>query len=583
MKKYVGLSFILVLGFSFLIGAFPVRADEYTEAGSWRSTGAEREIFYNVSESGDDVYLRVGSGFSSTSTAQPLRHSTYDIIGALVFDIPDRVYNATHRESPSLAWLEVYSGDTTMLPTGRMTFYQINASVIGPYTNYTELYEAPYPYHVGNVPMLEFGRGSEPLGWEGWRGASLRSLENAVNRINNPFYASMDNNSLGLKYLTSAGPHQHFLTYDDNASRAPRIGVVWEMQEWLNVTAPGGYTGDDYERDYRGFHLWGSTADAWFNFSTFTITGSDSGVISGLNDTYFHVNQLKGHHQIWMQRDFEDDGTGLVNRRFGIRFTDLQAGGGPSYNWYGMWGLSDTSNTWVYGWGEGYTFAGRTFDDNPKWIMGNAWDIENGVLGDNGNWFYSLNFTDSRTPFTLWFDIYLNMNTASYQSDVYNDFDMTDLNHTYTKVFDDAPPVYSLGAFPYETLVNGWQNLVSQMGYTGDYLSGPNVESFIATDDNGTLLSDIYPDTIDPGYDDIDDLKADIDRLFKGLDPSYDALPNLGSTIMLLMGVLGVIAIPGGFIVMGMSIRSGNWEEGFYYLLVMFFVGLAFVTAWLFG
>jgi hypothetical protein len=122
--------------------------------------------------------------------------------------------------------------------------------------------------------------------------------------------------------------------------------------------------------------------------------------------------------------------------------------------------------------------------------------------------------------------------------------------------------------------VEGAQN----SGISGMHMGGfGEIDTVVVTDINGTIVPGITE------CETVECAEAKIDQLYAGLNPQVDALPNLGSNIMLIMGVLGAIAIPGSFIVMGMLVRSGNWMDGFYYLIVMFFVGLAFVTAWLFG
>ena len=106
-------------------------------------------------------------------------------------------------------------------------------------------------------------------------------------------------------------------------------------------------------------------------------------------------------------------------------------------------------------------------------------------------------------------------------------------------------------------------------------------EGYIATD-NGTLLCDLYS-IIDCEYTDLDELKDDIDRLLQGVDPTYDANEGLGNAVVLIMGIMGMIMIPASFMMLKYQISAGEWTQGFYYLLMMFFVGLGFVTVWLFG
>ena len=273
--------------------------------------------------------------------------------------------------------------------------------------------------------------------------------------------------AMGFIILGAEDEIRYFYDYLGDPARSAELTVRWGS----TFIPQGGIIppGATFINMTGGWQIWRD--NPWLNFSTFTVYGADAGAhISGLNDTYFHVDQIRSQHRVYIQRNFTDDGTGIYGVKFGIEFLDLQAAAG-GYDWYGLWGLSDTNASRIADWGEGYAFVGRTFDLADDAHRGTAWDVEAGAIGDSNNWFYSINHVDSNMPYTLWYDITLNMNGAYYNVSTYNDMEMTDLNGTINYAFTDLPPTYSPGAFPYETLVNSWDNLVSVHGYTGNYRS----------------------------------------------------------------------------------------------------------------
>jgi hypothetical protein len=564
--------------------------------GFWRDTGVTRTVYYYVTQSGGDAFLHIDhDSFSATSPIQPFQMTGYDITGGLIYNVSDRLWNSTHRENPSNAWFEFWSDDQTMLPSGSISFYQINASTINAFANYTHLRDLPTPWLVGTVPLVEFGRGSNPYGWEGWRDGSARFLESAVNKMNNPYYLSLDNDTLALKYHAIRGNLEYFATYDANASRAPRIGVEWEMWEWIEGSAPGGYS--NFQEMYEGFYLWweppvsenrtGEGADVNWNLLNQTqLTEIDSGnAITVNNETWTSINAMQAQQIDSLYNDTGGAGVNSFFVRFAINVSAVTNNLGAGSDQI-VTVASLSTATPVGGGGLG---QGNVGDWIGVYMYGNADDVrymlrlaERSGAGTvhapaHSGWF---NESDNER---LYCEFFFNSSVQDYiMFSVFSDPDYSTLISNRTYVLTVATPPFR---YPQIIASLDFGNSFLNTGEVYTYLEMPLDDDprYTASDENGTELWTQYPGTIDQNYTDLDDLKDDISRLLGGIDPTYDRLPGLGDTFMILMGMMGMIMIPASFLLMGHSIKEGDWVTGFYYLLMFFFVGLGFVTVWLFG
>lgn len=480
--------------------------------------GASESQTISITDTQDDGFVtEVGNRFWTTNLINVL-DPNMDIRAYLVFrDIKINYWEPLNNATLRVRTANPFAFD----PDSTFTIYGVKQKRFEGFGTGADVLSAPLTTASVNFNASEF------YGAQFW---DFNVTEIVAELISNPYWdgdgsASTDTgDNMGFVILGAEGFNtRHF--YDLSAGNGDEADLIigW------NQLPPPPFDDAEYVGEHRGYEIWNFTAvNPWLNFSTFTVTGANSAIVSGLNDTYFHVTQLRGSSEIWMQRSHDDDGTGIRWLKFGIEFQDLQASGG-GYDWYGIWGLSDTSNTWVDSWGEGYAFAGRTFDEVDDIHRGTAWDIEAGALGDSGVWFYSTEFLDSSMPYTLWFNITLNMNGAFYNVSTFNDMEMIDLNCTYNYAFDDLPPTYSPGAFPYETLVNGWNPLVATHGYTGNYRSGfielaPETEWFIIPP-NATLPPEPIGDCNGDGVIDEEDAECVIELL---LDDPED--PNPGGS-----------------------------------------------------
>jgi len=98
---------------------------------------------------------------------------------------------------------------------------------------------------------------------------------------------------------------------------------------------PGSY---DYEEEYRNHTIWYfETVGGWLNFSTFTLIGLDR--MTGENDTFFQLTNMYGDTQSYYRRNFTDDGSGIYNVKFGIKWEALPWSGATSYVYVNLWGF----------------------------------------------------------------------------------------------------------------------------------------------------------------------------------------------------------------------------------------------------
>ncbi len=235
---------------------------------------------------------------------------------------------------------------------------------------------------------------------------------------------------------------------------------------------------------------------AWLNFSTFTAYGAQSGKITGLNDTWFQVTNMYGDSDCYLRRDYEDhrDNTSeAVSVKFGIKWEALPWTGPDAYTFVNMWGVSDEIDE-SQRWTTGYSFEERTWTDKS---MGTGWAHDAGALKDSFTW--SPQYMEVGLPYTLYYDLRLDMDTGFMNASLYNDIDMTDLNVTYNTVIVPRP------GWPwvpeYEYLIAPSLPATTNTGFTGEFISRDDagIEGWWLVWGNGTIIGvfDTYDDAID--------------------------------------------------------------------------------------
>ena len=274
----------------------------------------------------------------------------------------------------------------------------------------------------------------------------------------------------------------------------------------------------EYVNTSGGWDIW--RVMEWLNFTEYTVWGAASGKVTNLNDTYFDLDTYQGGSALRVYKNWDDDGSGIVGRKWGIHYTAVSTAPPPASGRLGLVGWTDdfeyvsaAGSEWVNG-SIFYLFIENAAPDESR--MG-VYSIRNDVLIDQ-EWVGDLFLP--YVPYTHYYDYYLNMNTGAFTVDTYNDLAMTDLNTTYTDVL--APiATYFQGGYQYEYLIAGWHGGIPGPDPTtmsGAFLSSDQADFYIVDpttnetipvpdvdgdgdideDDARTLIGDVDPQPGDP-------------------------------------------------------------------------------------
>ena len=373
--------------------------------------------------------------------------------------------------------------------------------------------------------------------------------------VDRPGWSSGNDLSL-IMFSDSGTPRREFVSWD-GSWEDPWI-VVWfdeelteeeiidDIQSQVNETDPGSDPEDwDWEKNetYRGYDSYLATESGhYLNFSTFELIGTESAKITGLNDTYFLATNLYTHTDAYLRRnytDYRNNASSSVSVKFGIRVLALPWSGPGTYQWYGLWGVSDVHGRIEEDWNDGYIYAGRTWADSA---MGTAWAYDD-PLGDSVAWSPRLYSAGGGLPWTLWYHIRLQMQGMISNVTVWNDPEMTSLNNTFDDVFAPGPGNMN-DTLVYEYMIARWTSDPSATGITAEFLSfDEDLDTLIfIVYPNGTLVSpDPLPDGVDP-EDFIDDLLGGA----QPEDPQDDEYTVIGKfTWKLLVLAVGMIMLLG--------------------------------------
>lgn len=99
------------------------------------------------------------------------------------------------------------------------------------------------------------------------------------------------------------------------------------------------------------------------------------------------------------------------------------------------------------------------------------------------------------------------------------------------------------------------------------------LDIYYVVDINGTQIS--------PDFDTLEDAEDWIDNYLAHSGGGVGT--GFGDLIIALMGLAGFIMIPLSFIIFIQNMQSGDVENAFYMLMVLFFMGIAFIANWLWG
>ena len=219
----------------------------------------------------------------------------------------------------------------------------------------------------------------------------------------------------------------------------------------------------EYVNSSGGWDIWSEYP--WFNFSTFDVIGSKGAKITGRNDTFFQVTNMYALSDVYLRRDYgeyRNNDTQYIHVKFGLEWEGLPWTGPAAYEYVNMFGVS-TDHALAFQFAEGYTFSERTWTNRA---MGTAWSVD-GALRSSVTW--NPQWMETALPWTIYYDLYLNMDTGVFNVTLYNDIEMTDLNTTFNDVFT-LRPAYPF-TLQYEYLIAPTTAGTQQVGWTGKYYS----------------------------------------------------------------------------------------------------------------
>lgn len=567
-KTILTVSLITILMIAILITVDNIYGAD--PGGSWVYVST-RTAVYNITASTDDVWCEIEGLYSADSNQITVREPYYDTRFGFRFDISDSVWNSTHREfvDPGNAYLEVYSdfshfaGDLS----GLLSIYMINQSTVGTFQNYTDFVSRPNHYFLGTTQISNFGRVGAS-GFE-YRDFTSSMLHNGLNIMNE--YAFTDNDTLGMVFQTTKGQEVYFWSYDDDPTHPPRLVVQWDLFEWIDVEEPTGYSGSTFiEEPEEGIFIWsfnGSNA-GWINYDDYTLFN-----VSGGEDFTVSTNEITGYRiTVASTDDFRLQRANPSNQGFilmSVNITEVSDSNAGFDNTAHFFGHA-TANKNVFNIDndlhKGVFLGICTINNNTDSIFSFCINTHNAGVWNikRGN-----EYNITRYPRRYYLNITYDYPNQDFICRVYDSF-----------LFDNL--LENLNRTGYANIANAYGNEFAfnteSRGTHADYASFNTIVhsgiTFVVADENGTVI-DTFPN--------LEDARDFVDWYTSAANPTYDALPNLGNTIIAIMGIMGLIMIPGSFIMFGHCTRSGDWVQGFYYLLVMFFVGLGFVTVWLFG
>jgi len=570
IKRYSTVSILIsMIFFSFFINLIGIHAPD--PGGSWIYTSS-RTVTYSVNQSSDDAILTVGADFASAGLLIPLRLPTYDTRFGFRIHVDDAVNNATHRELvyPGNAYFEVWSDDSTFAGSlsGTLSIYMTNETEVLTFANYTDLMNRPNHYFVGTTQISEFGRvgSSDPE----WRDFTTNLLHNALNDMN--LFPWTDNNTIAFIFQTTQGDQVYFWTFDEG--HAPRLTVTWDLYEWMDFLEPDGYSGSTFIEEWQeGFFIWSfdGSAYGWINYTDYTLYnisgGEDFQIVSDSMITGYRVNA--GPTDDFRLRRATPSQIGSV--LLSVNITEVWDNQNGAVQWVGHLFGHANANKNVFDLDNELNRAVLLTVSTPNNATDNLWRyaIETHNVGV-WNLRYGQHYNASKGA-----RHYLNYTWNYPSKDVYvrvHD-SPTFSDSSLIEQFNRTDYVNILGTYSSEFAFNTNSRPADSDYFSFNTLTYPD-DVFIVADENGTVL-DTFPT--------LEDARDFVGWYESSANPAYDAIPNLGNTIIAIMGLMGLIMIPGSFIMFGHSVKGGDWIQGFYYLLMMFFVGLGFVTVWLFG
>jgi len=168
----------------------------------------------------------------------------------------------------------------------------------------------------------------------------------------------------------------------------------------------------------------------------------------------------------YMRRDYDtyrDDSEPVINVKFGMKIHNFHWS--VSNNYVTLWAVSENhavSDDYT----KGFAF---TMEVRDLFCYFRAWAVDAGLLKDS--LMYGPQIVSGELIETKYFDLTMNMETFAVTCNVYEDFDMTILNGTWTDTFTGGPAWAGGSWLTYEYVNARFIPAGPNTGYSGAHLS----------------------------------------------------------------------------------------------------------------
>jgi len=277
----------------------------------------------------------------------------------------------------------------------------------------------------------------------------------------------------------------------DNGQEA-QIVIHWNHEP----PPPTGYSDPTFNETYRGYHIWNTSI--WMNYTDWNEIDA-ANKIDVINSSYVNLGTQFSYSTLANLRNDTRGPYSSGRWRFGVmislvsdsvtgRTTNIQlhALGEPNY----QAGFRSYSAADEYAIGFGVT----DYDDqtNNKFYFA----IQTYFEGTRYETFSASSY-DANSSRWYWVEITYDCPTQFYEAEIYNDYEMTDLETTVTRGPGFVRMINT--TYDYEFAIES-QNYAYAGYHEGAVRSTPNLDTWIVTDENGTIIDedlDDYEDAID--------------------------------------------------------------------------------------
>lgn len=537
----------------------------HAEAGRWRYQYAIEDI-YNITQSSDDAVAVINNYFASDGETITLKSNIYDSIIGLRFDNIVLPWNSTHQYRVQSAFLSLYSDHEPLsyeLESEKVSIYfERDNYNIQTFSNYTEMISRVPSYNYRNWDLDDVHGGK-------WNDSpNIGILVNGATGFDNDTICFLIYSDRGIWF-------RYFNTIDSFVDYAPRLHIISYIYEY-EEEPPSGAEDSEFIETYRDLDIWMINRTGWVNYTNGWTVSDASDFIDVENSTYVLLNNIENKGDSAYIGKVSTSVSGNV--KFGLNVTGV------------IDGQSSSSEPLIvlYGFGTQPEGLGNFYEynGNNNWFIGVAiYDSDaDGFLNDYFRFGFicydemSLYYPAKGMNYSLgvyWLDLNYDFSNKDISINIYNESDMSTLLEI--RELDNYVPLEN--SYEDEYAFNTIYDLVGvDEGYVNGSLKSL-ADDFIyyVTDEDENIIVELT----DPDIT-IEDVRAWIDN-YLSASSEYDKTPWMGDFTLLLVGLVGVAFIPLGFLIFVSSVRDGDIIGGLQTLVLMFFIGIGCIVAWLWG